>query len=148
MSEGRGCLGQPLPPVDEGKGAWYKWVLFRDDPGDPSKGISYGVQAGAAKSANSAAGIPGHGSTHAGRKIGPVEQKMTMGTPIPDLLQMGQWDATVGRTCYIRVIGPDAIAGNAGFPSKDVYFIERGMVSRNTSLYRYPQATFNRFVWF
>jgi hypothetical protein len=120
------CPGAPLPPVDQGKAQWYGWKLFRNEPNDPEGTISYDAMRNASIAANKAAGISGHHPTHQGRKTGAMWQKMEAGTSNEELHYMGHWFHSVARDNYIRVVGPDAIAGNAGFPSRDVYFIERG----------------------
>jgi hypothetical protein len=118
--------GQPLPPVDQGKAQWYGWKLMRKEPDDPETPISYDAMRNAAIAANKAAGITGHCPTHQGRKTGAMWQKMEVGTSNEELHYMGHWLHSVGSDNYIRVVSPGALAGNAGFPSHDVYFIERG----------------------
>jgi hypothetical protein len=115
--------------VLEGPEAWYGWKVLRKIISNPLLGISYAIMREACIKCYQAAGLVTHQPTHGGRKSEPAAQRSSHNTSIADLAMMGGWDSTCGRSKYMIVQSPEALAQNAGFDNHFLWFLPRALLN-------------------
>jgi hypothetical protein len=93
--------------------------------GQMDKGISSVTHWKQTKRMQKEAGIIIRETTHLARKVEARQVRCTHNTSVAELKQTGLWDQDVATKAYTSLPSGDAVAQNAGFVGRNMYYLPR-----------------------